>query len=110
MLEHVHFADGPGAEVLLLAKQAHVLSAPSVRGDVLRGLDQHATGAAGRIADAHALLWLEQFDHELYDHVGRVELAALLAGVIGKLLNQILISSSEEIWLTQVAVTQVDRR
>jgi hypothetical protein len=51
--QHVHLADGPRAQVLLLPIEATGSSGCRRGGDVVRALDQHAARAAGRVADAH---------------------------------------------------------
>ena len=49
--QHVHLADGPGAEVLLLAVERQVARIAPVPLDVMGALDQHAAGTGGPVAD-----------------------------------------------------------
>ena len=53
--QHVHLADGPGAEVLLLAVERQVAWIAAAPLNVVGAFDQHAARADGRIADAHPL-------------------------------------------------------
>ena len=110
MEQHVHLADGPRAQVLLLAVERQVARIASVALDVMRTLDQHAAGAGGRVADAHSFGRRQQLDDELDDHPRRVELAALLAGVVGELLDEVLVGAAEEVGLGHAVVAQRDLR
>ena len=58
---------------------------------VLGRVDEHAAGAGRRVADAHPLARLQQLDDEAHHLAGRVELAALPAGVIGEPVDQVFI-------------------
>jgi hypothetical protein len=104
--EHVHLADAPSPEVLLLPVQRHVLRVAAVRLDVLRALDEHAAGPTGGIADPHALARGEHGDDGLDHLVGRVELAAFLARVVGEFLDQVLVGPAEHVRLAEIAVAQ----
>ena len=106
--QHVHLADGPGAEVLLLPVKGQVPRIALLALDVVRALDEHAARAGGGVADAHALCRREQLDDELDDHARRVELAALLAGVVGELLDEVLVGAAEEVGLGHAVVAQRD--
>ena len=53
--EHVHLADGPGAEIPLLALEGEILRVPTAPLDVVSTLDQHAARAHGRVANPHPL-------------------------------------------------------
>ena len=106
--QHVHLADGPRAEVLLLAVEGQVARIAAVALDVVGALDQHAPGPGRRIADAHPLGRRQQLDDELDDHPRRVELTALLAGVVGELLDQVLVGAAEQVELGHAVVAQRD--
>jgi hypothetical protein len=49
----------------------------------------------------------EQLDDQLDHLLGGVELAALLAGVVGELLDQVLVGAAEHVGLGEVGVAQV---
>ena len=108
--EHVHLADGPGAEVLLLAVEGQVARVAPAPLDEVGALDQHAAGAGGRVADAHAFGRRQQLDDEPDDHPRRVELAPLLAGVVGELLDQVLVGAAEKVGLGHAVVAERDLR
>ena len=48
---------------------------------------------------------LKQFNQELHHHVGCVELPPLFAGVIGELLNEVLVGASEHVRFGEFRVT-----
>ena len=96
------------AEVLLLAVQRQVARIALLPLDVVGALDQHAAGAGGRIADAHPLGRRQQLDDQLDDHPRRVELAALLAGIVGELLDQVLVGAAEQVRLCHAVVAERD--
>ena len=108
--QHVHLADGPGAEVLLLAVERQVARIAPVPLDVMGALDQHAARAGGRVADAHPFGRRQQLDDQLDDHPRRVELPALLARVVGELLDQVFVGAAEEVGLGHVIVAERDLR
>ena len=60
VLDHVHFADGPGAVVALLAKQVNIARVAAAFFHILFALDQHTAGATGRIVDFVAFGGLDQ--------------------------------------------------
>ena len=106
--EHVHLADGPDAAVALLAEEREVARVAAVLADVLARLDQHAARAAGRVVDAHAWLRVDELDQHA-DDIGRgVELAALLAGGVGEVLDQVLVGGAEQVGELEVLVAQRD--
>ena len=108
--QHVHLADGPGAEVLLLAMERQVAWIPALPLDVVRTLDQHAAGPGGRVADAPPLGRPQQLDDQLDHHPRRVELATLLARVVGELLDQVLVGAAEQVGLGHPVVPKGDLR
>ena len=106
--QHVHLADGPGAEVLLLAVKRQVARIAPLPLDVVGAFDQHAAGAGGGVADAHPFARRQQLHDEPDHHPRRVELAALLAGVVGELLDQVLVGAAEEVGLGHAVVAERD--
>ncbi len=76
--------------------------------NVIARLDQHAARAAGRVVDAHAWLRLDDLDKRAHD-IGRgVELARLLAGGVGEVLDQIFVGRAEQVGELEVLVAQRD--
>ena len=57
--EQVELADGQGAQVALLAVEGEIAEVSALLPHVLGGVDEHAAGAGGGVADAHALSGLE---------------------------------------------------
>ena len=104
--EQVHLRDGPDAAVVLLAEQGEVPGVAAVLLDVLLGEDEHAARARARVVDAHALTGLDQADHHADDGAGRVELAALLAGRVGELADQVLVGGAQQVGELEVLVAQ----
>ena len=93
--EAVHPGDGGGHEVPLLAVELHIpplLPRPAQVGDAR---EQHAAGAAGGIIDGLAGLHVEHLGHEVDDGAVRVELGGGVAGVVGKLLDEILVALAQ---------------
>ena len=74
---------------------------------VLGGVDQHPAGPGRGVADAHPLLRLQQLYDEAHHLAGRVELAALLAGVVGELVDQVLVGVAQHVAGVYLAVAQV---
>ena len=99
--EQVHPGDGRGGEVLLLPVQLapQTLHVAMLLFDVLHGGQQHAAGAAGRVVDGLALLGVEHVDHQPHDAARGVELAGLLVGGVGELLDQVLVGVAEQVGL-----------
>ena len=100
------------AQIALLAVDGKVADITAVFGDVLRGVDEHPAGAGGGITDAHALGGSQELDDELDDRARGVELAALLAGIVGKAIDEVLIGIAKDVAgavgvLSQVRVAQV---
>ena len=66
--------------------------------DMLDRAEQHATGAAGRVVDALALLRIEQLDHHSHHAARGVELTRLLAPRdVGELADQVLVGVSQNV-------------
>ena len=93
--QHVHLRDRPSGAVVLLPGEDQVAGIATVVGHVLVGVDQHAARARARVVDGHALPRIHQPHHQLDDRAGRVELAALLAGRVGEVTDQVLIGGAE---------------
>ena len=120
MEEEVELADGQGAQVALLAVEGEIAVVAALLSHVLGGVDEHAAGAGGGVADAHALPGLEQLDDEPDHWAWSVELAALLAGVVGEPVDEVFVGVSQyvadaggiesEIFVSQVEVAEVDQK
>ena len=101
-------ADRPGRAAAFLPGERQVARVAAVLPDVIARLDQHAARADGRVVDAHARLRLDDLDHHADDVGGRVELAALLAGRVGEVLDQVFVGGAEQIGELEVLVAQRD--
>ncbi|MNG37067.1 hypothetical protein D3C84_1242990 [compost metagenome] len=55
------------------------------------------------------MTWLRvnQLNHQLHHGLWRVELAAFFTGVVGKLLDQILVGIAQHVGLVQVGIAQL---
>ena len=58
---------------------------------------EHARGPSRWVADAHPLARLQQLDNEAHDRAGRVELAALLTGIVGELADEVLVGRAQNV-------------
>jgi hypothetical protein len=106
--DHVHLADGPGGADLLLARQNDVARVAAGVADVVACLDQHAARPGGRVVDRHAGLRVDDLDHGA-DDLGRgVELAGLLAGAVGEILDQVFVGGTEQVRELEVLVLERD--
>jgi hypothetical protein len=74
--------------------------------DVLLGKDEHAAGTATGIVDAHVLPGVEKADHEADDIAWGVELAALFAGGVGELADEVFVGGAEEVGELEVVVAE----
>nr|WP_255522489.1 hypothetical protein [Blastococcus sp. TML/C7B] len=74
--------------------------------DVLLGQDQHAAGSSAGVVDAHALVGIGDLNHEPHDVAGRVELAALLAGRVREVADQVLVGGPEQVRELEVLLAQ----
>ena len=95
--------------------RAQVAQVSAMLPHVLGGVDEHAAGACRRVADAHPLFRLEQLNNEAHHGSGSVEFAALLAGVVGELVDQVLVGIAKDVAApccvdSQVLVAQVQGR
>ena len=102
--QHVHLRDRPGGAVVLLPGEVKVGGIAAVVGHVVAGVDQHAARTRARIVDGHAFFGVDEAHHQLHDRAGRVELAALLAGRVGKVTDQILVGGAEQVRKLEVLV------
>ena len=104
--QHVHLADGPGGAHLFLPVQRHLLRAAPMLAQVVAHLDEHAARAAGGVVDAHVLLRVAHL-HAHAHHFGRgIELTRLLAGLVGKVLQQVFVGRAQQVWELEVLVLQ----
>ena len=102
----------PASPVALLAVDRQVPDVSPLFLHVLGCVDEHSAGAGCGVADAHALARLQQLDDEAHHRPGRVELAALLPGVVGELVDQVLVGVAQHVAaagcvLLEVVVAQV---
>ena len=104
--DQVHLGDGDHRAVAVLAVEHQVAAVAPLLVHVLAGLDQHAAGAGSGVVDAHALGRLENLHHQAHDLAGRVELAALLAGAVGEVLDQVFVGRAQQVGKLEVVVDQ----
>ena len=109
--EQVHPGDGGGGEVLLLTEELAPERAvvAVLLPHVVDGFEQHAARAARRVVDGLAFVRVEDVDHQPDDGARRVELARLLVGGVGELLDQVLVGLAEDVGLRRL-VAQRDAR
>src|SRR5262249_55524365 len=50
----------------------------------------------------------QQLDDQPHDHVRRVKLAPLFPGIVGELLDQVLVGAREHVGLSKAVVAQID--
>ena len=74
---------------------------------VLGGVYEHSAGAGSGVADPHPLARLEQLDDEAHYGARRVELAALLARIVSKAVDQVLVGVAQHIAATGLILPQV---
>ena len=99
MKEEVHARDGRRGEVLLLPEKAAKHEPVVCTGltDVVERLEEHAASATRRVVDGLACLGVEHLHHESHHGTRRIELASFLVCEVGELLDQILVSITEQI-------------
>ena len=105
--QQVQLADGQRPQVALLPVEHQVADVAAPFLHVLGGVDQHPAGPGGGVADAHPLLRLQQLDDQPHHLAGCVELAALLAGVVGELVDEVLVGVAQHVAGVHLAVAQV---
>ncbi len=93
--EQVHPGDRRGSVVELLAVEAQVAPFLALAAQLGGGGDQHAAGAAGGVVDRLARLGLEHQRHQVDERAVGVELLGGVAGVVGELLDQVLVAVAE---------------
>jgi hypothetical protein len=104
--QHVHLGDGPDRAGRLLAVEPEQAGVAALLLDVLLGEDEHTARAAAGVVHALVLLRLDQAHHHA-DHGTRgVELAALLAGGVGEVADQVLVGGTEKVGELEVVVAQ----
>jgi hypothetical protein len=101
--EHIHLGQCPGTADGLLAEQGVFLRAVEALADLASALHQQRAGATGRVADLVAFLRLHQFGDQVGDLGRRVELAGLLAGAGGEVLDQELVGVADHVQLADAA-------
>ena len=106
--DHVHLADGPGGAVVVLAGQHQVARVAAGLLHELLGVDQHAARANRGVQDLHAFLGIEEQDQQAIDLGRRVELAALLAGAVGEVLDQVLVGRAQQVGKFEAGVVEGD--
>jgi hypothetical protein len=105
--DDVDAGDGVGGPVHLLAEVAQLVGAMAALAQVVGGVDEQAAGAAGRVVDRLAGDRLEDADEDVHHLRRREELAGLGAGVVGELLDEVLVGAAEDVRL-HVGVGQRD--
>lgn len=109
--DKVHASNGVGGEILFLSKE--LAPEPAVVAvmllDVADGSQQHATRAAGGIVDGFSFLRIEDIHHQPHHRTRSIELACLLVGGIGKLLDQVFVGLPECVVLSRL-IAKVDAR
>ena len=110
--QEVELARGQGSKVAFLAVEGEVARVAALLAHVLGGVDEHPARSGGGVAYAHPLARLEQLDDEPHHRAGRVELAALLARVVGEPVDQVLVGVAQDVApagrvLPQVLVAEV---
>ena len=108
--DHVHLADRPDGAVRVLPVEREVVRVFALFLDVLVALDQHAARADGRVVDLIARRGLHELHQQADDFAGRVELAALLAGAVGEILDQVFVGGAEQVGELEVVVDQHELR
>ena len=93
--EQVHPGDGRGPVVQLLAVEAQVAPLLALAPQLGGGGDEHAAGAAGGVVDRLAGLGLQHQRHQVDEGAVGVELLGGVAGVVGELLDQVLVAVAE---------------
>ena len=104
--QHVHLRDRPCGPVVLLPGENQIGGIATIVSNVVAGVDQHAARARARVVDSHTFLRIDKTHHQLHDRAGRVELAALLAGRVGKVADQILVCGAEQVGELEILVAE----
>lgn len=102
--EEIHLADRPGGAAGLLAVEGEIVGVRTAILEVLAREDQHTARAAAGIVHPYAGLGVGQADHQADDIARCVELAALLAGGVGELLDEEFVGRAEEIGHLEILI------
>ena len=97
MQHGVDLADGSVAPIHLLREVARVGCQISALAEVVGGVHQHAPGAASRIVDRVAGAGFEDAHQGVHDLRRGEEFARLRAGVVGELLDEVLVGPAQDI-------------
>ena len=108
--DHVHDADRPDGAVRVLAVEGEVVRVLALLLHILVALDQEAAGADGGVVDLLPGARLHELHEQADDFAGRVELAALLAGAVGEVLDQVFVGGAEQVGELEVVVDQHELR
>ena len=98
----VHLCQTVGIRVALLAIDTDIALIAAMRLDETHTLNEHAATAAAGVVDG-AVVWLDKVGYQLHDALGRIKLSVLLGGIDGKLLEEILIHTTYEVDVLEVA-------
>ena len=74
------------------------------------GLNQKAAGTRGRVVYLVSFCGLGQLDQQTHHLRRGIELAALLAGAVRKILNQVFIGRPEQVGKLEIIVDQNEAR
>lgn len=94
MKDRIDFADGEVSPIHLLSAITGGIDAMTVLLQKIRRVDEHAAAAAGGIVNGIAWLGFEDANERVHYLRRSEELARFGASVIGKLLDEILISAA----------------
>jgi len=106
--EHVHLADGPSGADALLSKEREIPRISATLPDVVARLNEHPSGAAGRVVHTHARLGIDDLDKSADDISRRIKLSRFLSRRVGEKLDQILIGRAEQVGKLEVFIAQRD--
>lgn len=95
MEEAIHPGNGGGHEVPLLAEELHISPFLPLLPQMGDAGEEHASRSAGGVVDGLARLDIQHLGHEVDNGTVRIELSSRMAGVIGKLLDKVLVALAE---------------
>ena len=104
--DDVHLADGHHRRVVFLPEKPEVGRVLPLFLHVLLALNQHPARARRGVVDGHARRGLYQLHQQAHHLVGRVELPALLAALISKVLEQVFIRRAQQVGKLKVLIDQ----
>ena len=108
--DHVHVADGPGGAVGVLPVEGQIVGVLALLLDVLVGLDEEAAGAGGGVVDLVAGFRFGELHQQAHHFSRSVELAALLAGAVGEVFDEVLVGRPQQVGELEVVVDQDEAR